>query len=185
MRPLKGHGARPRISVRAAACEQYIREHARRVGTGRLVGRAWLAHKMDVSERTISRYLRELLDAGRIEVHPPARVMTVKGWRTKGWNIVRMLFRRSTDWVPVIQGDTAVPSTFSVTGRPRSEGRTGRGFHVPGVRRGPRTSVGRKSSAPDLYPPVQVVHTPEERARQHAEMAAYMADVMARQAARG
>lgn len=78
------------LSRGARLCESIIRASKARRGGVRACGRPYLARRLGCSTRTVSRYLRELRDAGRLEVTPPRRVRTVKGWRTTGVNVYRL-----------------------------------------------------------------------------------------------
>lgn len=52
----------------------------------REVGRPYLARRLRVSVRTVSKYTRELRDAGYLTVIAPVLTLTVLGWRTLGVN---------------------------------------------------------------------------------------------------
>lgn len=78
------------LSRGARLCEQIIRRAKAHRGGLRRVGRPYLARRLGCSPRTVSRYLKELRDAGRIEVTPPRRVRRPGGWRTEGVNTYRL-----------------------------------------------------------------------------------------------
>lgn len=81
------------LSRGARLCESIIR--AARAGRGgrRVVGRPYLARRLGCTVRTVSRYLAELRTAGRLEVTPPRKTKTSRGWRTLGTNTYRLLDR--------------------------------------------------------------------------------------------
>lgn len=66
-----------------------------RKGGLRQVGRCRLAAVLRRTTRQVSRYVAELRDAGYIDVIPPRRARTPKGWRTLEVNRYR-LHRRSS-----------------------------------------------------------------------------------------
>lgn len=78
------------LSRGARLCESIIRAARARRGGSRECGRSYLARRLGCSVRTVSRYVAELRDAGRLEVTPPRRVRTCKGWRTAGVNTYRL-----------------------------------------------------------------------------------------------
>jgi hypothetical protein len=78
------------LSRGARLCEQIIRcARARRGGT-RECGRGYLARRLGCSKRQVSRYVLELRESGRLEVTPPRKVRTPRGWRTCGVNAYRL-----------------------------------------------------------------------------------------------
>jgi hypothetical protein len=81
------------LSRGARLCESIIRNARARAGGRREVGRPYLARRLDCSVRTVSRYIAELRAAGRLEVAPPRKTRTAKGWRTIGTNVYRLLER--------------------------------------------------------------------------------------------
>jgi hypothetical protein len=83
----------------------------------RQVGRSRLASIVRRTTRQVSRYLAELRAAGYIEVIPPRRLRTPKGWRTVEVNRFRIHRRRSA------RDDMAVtpPSTRVERRRPAGE----------------------------------------------------------------
>jgi hypothetical protein len=56
------------------------------LGSARELGRPYLARRLAVSTRTVSRYVRELRDAGILTIIAPALTLTALGWRTLGVN---------------------------------------------------------------------------------------------------
>lgn len=78
------------LSRGARLCESIIRASKAHKGGVRTCGRPYLARRLGCSVRTVSRYLKELRDAGRLEVTPPRRVRTPKGWRCAGVNAYRL-----------------------------------------------------------------------------------------------
>lgn len=83
------------LSRGARLCEALIRAAKTRRGGVRVCGRPYLARRLGCSQRTVSRYLRELREAGRLEVTPPRKVRTSKGWRTTGTNAYRLPCRHN------------------------------------------------------------------------------------------
>lgn len=84
------------LSFGAMECERRIRAARVRKGGQRECGRSYLANRLGVTVRQVSRYLKELRDAGRIEVTPPRRVKRRDGWRTDGVNRFRLLCDHAT-----------------------------------------------------------------------------------------
>lgn len=80
----------PLLSRGARLCEQIIRCARARRGGVRVCGRPYLARRLGCSPRQVSRYVAELRQAGRLDVTPPQRVRTVRGWRTCGVNTYRL-----------------------------------------------------------------------------------------------
>lgn len=78
------------LSRGARLCESIIRASRARSGGARVCGRPYLARRLGCSVRTVSRYVAELRDAGRLDVTPPKRVRTCKGWRSTGTNTYRL-----------------------------------------------------------------------------------------------
>lgn len=78
------------LSRSARLCESIIRHARTHRGGTRVVGRPYLARRLDCSPRQVSRYVAELKQAGRLEVTPPRKVRTPKGWRTVGTNTYRL-----------------------------------------------------------------------------------------------
>lgn len=78
------------LSRGARLCESIIRCARARTGGARLCGRPYLARRLGCSTRQVSRYVAELRDAGRLEVTPPPRVRTSRGWRTTSTNAYRL-----------------------------------------------------------------------------------------------
>jgi hypothetical protein len=77
------------ISRGARLCESIIRKARSKQGGGRECGRPYLARRLGCSVRQVSRYVRELHDAGRLEVTPPRKTRTERGWRSIGTNTYR------------------------------------------------------------------------------------------------
>lgn len=71
-----------RLSRGARLCEHLIRRSRPRRGGLRRCGRPYLARRLGCSTRTVSRYVRELVAAGALDVVPPRRAWTGAGWRT-------------------------------------------------------------------------------------------------------
>lgn len=112
----------------ARLCEAIIRTARARHGGLRECGRPYLARRLGCSTRQVSRYVAELRDAGRLDVTPPRKVRTSKGWRTAGVNCYRLTrpphpaphvtgprFRRSG------RGDTHVTPPLAGSGRQAAE----------------------------------------------------------------
>lgn len=78
------------LSRGARLCESIIRCARAQRGGVRSCGRPYLARRLGCSQRTVSRYVAELRDAGRLEVTPPRRHYTRRGWRTIGVNAYRL-----------------------------------------------------------------------------------------------
>lgn len=78
------------LSRGARLCESIIRCARTQRGGHRRCGRPYLARRLGCSQRTVSRYVAELRDAGRLEVTPPRRVRSRAGWRTVGTNTYRL-----------------------------------------------------------------------------------------------
>lgn len=78
------------LSRGARLCEAIIRTARVKRGGARECGRPYLARRLGCSQRTVSRYVAELRDAGRLEVTPPRRKRTPRGWRTIGVNTYRL-----------------------------------------------------------------------------------------------
>jgi len=78
------------LSRGARLCESIIRAARAQRGGIRSCGRPYLARRLACSQRTVSRYVAELRDAGRLEVTPPRRHRTRRGWRTIGVNSYRL-----------------------------------------------------------------------------------------------
>lgn len=78
------------LSRGARLCESIIRAARARRGGRRECGRPYLARRLGCSVRTVSRYIRELREAGRLVVVPPPKVRTSKGWRTRGVNTYQL-----------------------------------------------------------------------------------------------
>lgn len=78
------------LSRGARLCEAIIRNARARRGGRRECGRPYLARRLACSQRQVSRYIKELRAAGRLEVTPPRRVRTPAGWRTEGVNSYRL-----------------------------------------------------------------------------------------------
>jgi hypothetical protein len=70
------------LSRGARLCELLIRRSRPHRGGLRRCGRPFLARRLGCSTRTVSRYVAELRDAGRVDVLPPRRKFTGAGWRT-------------------------------------------------------------------------------------------------------
>lgn len=81
------------LSRGARLCEQIIRCARARTGGARVCGRGYLARRLGCSKRQVSRYVAELRDSGRLEVTPPRKTRTPKGWRTCGVNTYRLTRR--------------------------------------------------------------------------------------------
>lgn len=103
------------LSRGARLCESIIRTARAQRGGVRSCGRPYLARRLACSQRTVSRYVAELREAGRLEVTPPRRVRTSRGWRTAGVNTYRLC--RPSHPAPHVQtrrsrrGDTHVTPT--------------------------------------------------------------------------
>lgn len=78
------------LSRGARLCESIIRCARAQRGGIRSCGRPYLARRLGCSQRTVSRYVAELRAAGRVEVTPPRRRRTSRGWRTIGVNAYRL-----------------------------------------------------------------------------------------------
>lgn len=78
------------LSRGARLCEQIIRHSRARRGGARECGRPYLARRLGCSVRTVSRYVAELRDAGRLDVTAPPRTKTSRGWRCTGVNTYRL-----------------------------------------------------------------------------------------------
>ena len=78
------------LSRGARLCESIIRAARAQRGGVRTCGRPYLARRLGCSQRTVSRYVAELRDAGRLEVTPPRRRRTRTGWCTVGVNAYRL-----------------------------------------------------------------------------------------------
>lgn len=78
------------MSRGARLCESIIRSARARAGGRRQVGRPYLARRLGCSVRTVSRYVAELRQAGRLEVTPPRRERVPGGWRSVGTNTYRL-----------------------------------------------------------------------------------------------
>lgn len=78
------------LSRGARLCEQIIRTSRARRGGVHECGRPYLARRLGCSVRTVSRYVRELREAERLDVTPPPRQRHGKGWRTHGVNVYRL-----------------------------------------------------------------------------------------------
>lgn len=78
------------LSRGARLCESIIRTARAQRGGVRSCGRPYLARRLACSQRTVSRYVAELREAGRLEVTPPRRHRTARGWRTIGVNTYRL-----------------------------------------------------------------------------------------------
>jgi hypothetical protein len=108
------------LSRGARLCEAIIRNARARQGGVRECGRPYLARRLGCSTRTVSRYVAELRDAGRLDVVAPARRRTARGWRTIGVNAYR--FTRPPHPAPHVQtrrsrrGDTHVTPSPSGLG---------------------------------------------------------------------
>lgn len=81
------------LSRGARLCESIIRAARAQRGGRRVVGRPYLARRLACSVRTVSRYIAELRAAGRLDVVPPRKTRTSKGWRSVGTNAYRLLDR--------------------------------------------------------------------------------------------
>jgi DNA-binding transcriptional ArsR family regulator len=87
------------------------------------VSRKRVARMTMLSARQVSRYLSELRNAGILEVRPPRKVRTERGWRSVGFNVYRFTVKRAT--IPnkrrSRRGDTFDPSPLKGVGKaPRS-----------------------------------------------------------------
>lgn len=71
-------------------CESIIRASKAHRGGLRVCGRPYLARRLGCTTRTVSRYVAELREHGRLEVTPPRRKRTHVGWRTTGTNTYRL-----------------------------------------------------------------------------------------------
>lgn len=127
------------LSRGARLCEAIIRNAKARKGGQRECGRPYLARRLGCSQRTVSRYVAELRAAGRLDVVPPRRERTPKGWRTIGCNRYRLT--RTAHPAPHVQrfrrsgrGDTRV------TPSPSGE-RKRRARHAPGPLIDPSAAV--------------------------------------------
>lgn len=78
------------LSRGARLCESIIRNARARRGGQRECGRPYLARRLGCSVRQVSRYVRELREAGRLEVVPPRRERRRDGWRSVGVNRYRL-----------------------------------------------------------------------------------------------
>lgn len=78
------------LSRGARLCESIIRAARAQRGGVRSCGRPYLARRLACSQRTVSRYVAELREAGRLDVTPPRRHRTSRGWRTIGVNAYRL-----------------------------------------------------------------------------------------------
>lgn len=78
------------LSRGARLCESIIRAARAQRGGVRSCGRPYLARRLACSQRTVSRYVAELREAGRLDVTPPRRTRTSRGWRTCGVNAYRL-----------------------------------------------------------------------------------------------
>lgn len=81
------------LSRGARLCEAIIRNARAHKGGQREVGRSYLARRLGCSTRTVSRYTRELVEAGRLDRVPPRRERTATGWRMIGCNRYRLTCR--------------------------------------------------------------------------------------------
>lgn len=91
------------LSRGARLCEHIIRRSRPMRGGLRRCGRNYLAARLNCSPRTVSRFVRELRDAGHVEVVRPRRQLTAAGWRTVECNGYRIRHRASSH-----RGDTGV-----------------------------------------------------------------------------
>lgn len=78
------------LSRGARLCEAIIRTARTQRGGHRVCGRPYLARRLGCSTRQVSRYVAELRTAGRLDVTPPKRERTARGWRTIGVNTYRL-----------------------------------------------------------------------------------------------
>lgn len=117
------------LSRGARLCESIIRAARARRGGRRECGRPYLARRLACSQRTVSRYVKELRDAGRLEVTPPRRVRTPAGWRTEGVNTYRLPCPSNP--APHVHNRRSRRGDTHVTPPPRGVGGTAPRGHVP------------------------------------------------------
>lgn len=107
------------LSRGARLCESIIRCARPRRGGVRSCGRPYLARRLGCSQRTVSRYVAELRAAGRLEVTPPRRHHTARGWRTIGVNTYRLPCRAHP--APHVQKRRSVRGDTRVTPSPSGD----------------------------------------------------------------
>lgn len=124
----RGVDVRP-LSRGARLCESIIRCARAHRGGVRVCGRPYLARRLGCSQRTVSRYVAELRAAGRLEVTPPKRVRSPRGWRTIGVNAYRLPCRAHP--APHVQKPRSSRGDTHVTPSPNGD-RLGRAQPDPG-----------------------------------------------------
>lgn len=136
------------LSRGARLCESIIRTARAKRGGHRECGRPYLARRLGCSQRTVSRYVAELRDAGRLEVTPPRRTRTARGWRTVGVNLYRLT--RTPHPAPHVQSRRSRRGDTPVTPLPNGSRRGGACAAAPpdpGQLVSPRDAIARMLAA--------------------------------------